>query len=222
MTGQGMSDILGVIIGLVFTVMIFSYLLGDNGLFRFAIHVFIGVAAGYTLALAISYVIWPRMLALLISGNLIVFVILLVLSLLLLAKSFPRFSSLGSPVMALLAGVGAAVIVGGVVRGTLFPQIAATANLFDLQKIGASNQPALEFCNGVFILIGVIAALAYFRFHVRTPRPAISQVSVWIGQGFIAVTLGAVFAGVYAAALAALVERLDAFVGLFRWLISGM
>jgi DNA gyrase inhibitor GyrI len=39
-----------------------------------------------------------------------------------------------------------------------------------------------------------------------------------LGQGFLAVTLGAIFAGVYAAAVAALVGRLASFQELWSWI----
>jgi hypothetical protein len=56
--------------------------------------------------------------------------------------------------------------------------------------------------------------LVYFHFGVRTQtgqparKPAWIEITGMIGQGFIAVALGAVFAGVYAAALAAFVDRM--------------
>ena len=54
-----MSDItalvdalIGPIVAMLLTVMVLSYLIGDNPLFRIASHLFIGVAAGYACALA--------------------------------------------------------------------------------------------------------------------------------------------------------------------------
>ena len=40
-------DDIGLIIGFVFTLMIFSYLLGDNFLYRLAVYVFVGFTAGF-------------------------------------------------------------------------------------------------------------------------------------------------------------------------------
>ena len=40
-------DLLSAILGLIFTLMVFSYLLDDNPLFRVAVYIFIGVSAGY-------------------------------------------------------------------------------------------------------------------------------------------------------------------------------
>jgi hypothetical protein len=46
-------EFISALIGLVLTLMIFSYLLGDNPLFRFAIYLFIGVASGYAAAVTV-------------------------------------------------------------------------------------------------------------------------------------------------------------------------
>lgn len=220
MTGLGnTADILGTFVGLVLTLLIFSYLIGDNLLFRFAIHVFIGVAAGFVMVLAFRSILAPRLLEPLLTGDLwtrIMALFPLGLSLLLLAKVFPRFSGLGSPVMALLVGVGAAVAVGGATLGTLFPQSLATVNMFDTGAVPPGETVGGMLLNGAVILLGTVTSLAYFRFHVRSPQPLWSRAISWVGQAFIAITLGVVFAGVYTAALTALIERLTAFVDFIR------
>lgn len=73
----------------------------------------------------------------------------------------------------------------------------------------------LQLVEAVFLLLGTVSTLAYFQFGARkradqAPRrhPAIDALAQ-IGQVFIAITLGALFAGVFSAALAALIERLD-------------
>jgi predicted membrane protein len=40
------GDLIWGIIGFLLSILVFSYLIGDNPLFRFAIHLFIGVSAG--------------------------------------------------------------------------------------------------------------------------------------------------------------------------------
>jgi hypothetical protein len=68
---------------------------------------------------------------------------------------------------------------------------------------------------GTFFLVGTLATLFYFNFSARKvkgkdPRPqwGLGLLSS-IGKVFIAITLGAVFAGVLTAAITALVERSD-------------
>ena len=41
------------------TLFIFSYLIGDNPLFRIAVYIFVGVSAGYVAAVACRQVLWP-------------------------------------------------------------------------------------------------------------------------------------------------------------------
>lgn len=211
-----MTNLIGAAVGLIFTLLIFSYLFGDNALFRFAIHVFIGVAAAYVAAAAFNSVIGPRLLVPLAGGpplERLMALIPLALGVLLLLKIFPRLSALGSPVMAFLVGVGAAVAVGGGVVGTLFPQAAATAG-----ALAAADLWGLF--NGAVILVGVTASLAYFHFHVRTPPPLWSRVIRGTGGVFIAAALGVVFAGVYSAALTAMIERWTFIVQFFSDLVG--
>jgi predicted membrane protein len=42
-----LADPIGAIIGFILTIMVLSYIIGDNALFRLAIHIFIGAASGY-------------------------------------------------------------------------------------------------------------------------------------------------------------------------------
>jgi hypothetical protein len=123
------------------------------------------------------------------------------LGLLLFAKLSPRYAWLGSPSMAFLVGVGAAAALGGSVLGTLFPQIQATASLASFQAF--------------VILVGTVLTLLYFQFSTlkeRSGPPWLAkaiEVMRWGGQLFIAITFGVLFAGVYSAALSALIERLN-------------
>ncbi len=54
-------EVISGFIGLILTLLVFSYLIGDNPLFRFAIYLFIGVSSGYAAFAAWQYVLWPRL-----------------------------------------------------------------------------------------------------------------------------------------------------------------
>jgi hypothetical protein len=56
-------EFVGTIIAALMTVMILSYLIGDNPLFRVATHLFIGVAAGYAGVVAWGSVIRPSLVS---------------------------------------------------------------------------------------------------------------------------------------------------------------
>ncbi|MCC6148113.1 MAG: hypothetical protein IT308_11160 [Anaerolineaceae bacterium] len=213
------QDFLWTLIGFLLTLLVFSYLLGDHFLFRLVASLFVGVAAGYAAVLLIYQVILPRLIYPFGEGGALAIlraIVPLVLGLLMLTKLFPRFSRLGNLSMGYLVGVGAAVLIGGAVIGTLSGQLRASAAGFDLHRAAlAGRSPVGALVEAVIFLFGTISALLYFQFSVRSKnnpqaaRPPLLEAIASIGKVFIAVTLGAIFAGVFAAALAALIDRLD-------------
>jgi hypothetical protein len=212
------------LVSFVLTLMILSYLVGDNPAFRVAVYIFVGASAGYAAVVAGRQVIWPRLIQPLLSGNLLA-IFPLLLGVLLLMKLSTRTARLGNISMGFLVGVGAAVAVGGAVMGTLFPQTQATFNLPSLTNLLAdintlvsnSNQPTPyleQFASGIFIIIGTISTLVYFHFGAKaTPggpqRSKLVTSLGWVGQVFIAITFGVLFAGAFTAAMTALIERLS-------------
>lgn len=212
------------LVGLFLTLIVLLYLLfGDNALFRIVTYSFIGVAAGYVLVIILFQVMLPRLYNLYTSlaggGSLVVVllgIIPFILGLLLLFKLSQRFSSIGTLPMAILVGIGAAVAIGGAVFGTLSGQIGGTIGLFSPTQSGGSLTRLVQ---GVYVLLGTISTLAYFQFSMRTRtglpdtevgvrRNVTLEVLSKVGQVFIGITLGAMFAGVYTAAISALIERL--------------
>ncbi len=202
-------------ISFLLTLMVLSYLIGDNPVFRIAIYIFIGVSAGYVAAVAWHQVLYPRLILPLLSASLgerLLLIIPLVLGLLLLLKLSPRPIGPGTLPMAFLVGVGAAVAIGGAVMGTIFPQAQASMNMLNLTNAG---QYRLErVLEGIFMLVGTVTALVYFHFGAKATatgprRGNFVRLLSWVGQIFIAITFGVLFAGVFMAALTALIERLN-------------
>ena len=213
----GMADLIGTLLGIMLTLFVFSYIFGDNVLFRVAIYLFIGVASGYAAVIAWYNVIWPQLLRPLVFGSQSerLFVLFpLALSGMLLLKISPRYTRLGNPAVAFLVGVGVATAIGGAVLGTIFPQVGASVNLFDAEGVAPGENVFAELIKGGLILFGTLVTLIYFHFGTgkspaNTPkRPEWIEWLALIGQLFIAITFGALFAGVFSAALTALIERL--------------
>lgn len=231
MAEMSLPDLVGSILGFSLTLMVFSYVFGDNALFRATIHLFIGAAAGYAAVVAWYNVTWPQLFLPLILGSQserLYALFPLVLSGLLLFKISPRLSRYGSPAVAYLVGVGAAVAVGGAVLGTIFPQTLATINLLDLEVIRQSGEtPIWLLIQALLIILGTVTTLAYFHFGARqklgdTPKRAEwIEILALIGQVFIAITLGVVLAGVFTSALTALIERVNSIADFILPLING-
>jgi hypothetical protein len=207
-----MSDALWTLVAFLLTLAVLSYAIGDNPLFRIAIYTFVGVSAGYLAVVLINHILIPKLIAPLSNPNASwgIIVIPWVLSLLLLTRLMPRLSFLGSLPLAFLVGVGAAVIINGALFGTLFGQVRAAGLSFS-----PLQQKSIGWMGGVILLFGTITTLLYFQFTSRRvpgksiSRPPWVEVAAKIGQAFIAITLGAFFAGVIQTSLTVLITRLD-------------
>ncbi|MBE0681983.1 MAG: hypothetical protein IH589_08700 [Anaerolineales bacterium] len=219
-------DLITGVISFLFTILIFSYLIGDNPLFRIAVYIFVGVSAGYVAAIAFWQVIVPRLVYPLAFGSIYekaFAAIPLLGGVFIFMKISPRLAGMARLTMAFLVGAGAAVILAGAVIGTLIPQVEATINFFDLNAAAARNISVVEAAgNGSIILAGTVFSLIYFHFGARPKadgsmhRFGLIELAAWVGRIFIGITLGAIFAGVYAAALTALIERIASLINFFN------
>lgn len=212
-------DALGGITAFLLTLMVFSYLVGDNPLYRFAIHLFIGAAAGYTAVVLIQSLIVPRLVFGTINAAsnvmndplpLVRAVVPIVLGLMLTLKLSGGVAHFGNMAMAFVVGVGAAVAVGGAISGTLFPQVQATW-INPLRGDGLNL--VLNLINTGLIILGTILTLMYFFYSAQTipggrsDRPPFLKPLAWGGQTFITIALAALYAGALAATLAIFTER---------------
>lgn len=211
-------DLISGIIGFILTLLVLSYLIGDNPLFRSAVYIFIGVSAGYAAVVVWHDVLMPKLFQPLVSADqnqLVFLVVPLLLSVSLLAKLSPGISWLGSFAMALLVGVGAATALSGAVIGTMIPQSRAAMDVFVRPTFG-------QLIEAVIMLAGTVLTLIYFQFSAkRAPdgtvkRNIVVEVLAWGGRVFIAITFGVLFAGVYMAALTAMIERLSSMINFVK------
>jgi hypothetical protein len=199
----------GMALSFFFTMAILSYLLlDDNLLFRLGAYCLVGISAGYLFAVMVQSVVIDQYLGPLLSNNIPLLIMLMIMGIPLLFRLNPRGSSLAFLPMSMLVGVGAAVVVGGSLTGTFLPQAVA------------ATEPSLltpdlwSMLENWFVLLGTLTTLAYFHFGARprggaasAPPPGVGLIA-GIGKGFLAITLGALYAGALLSALAILVERI--------------
>jgi hypothetical protein len=217
------------LLSFLFTLLILSYVVGDNSAFRAAVHAFVGISTGYIVVAVTKLVILDKLFLPLINGEQmverIILVFPLVLSFLLLGKMFAGTEWVGRPVVAFLVGVGTAAAIGGAVMGTIFPQISATAGMFDIKFSQTVGDLATNAVAGLFMLVGTITTLIYFQFTIRGKNTSTGKRGWFVGffallgQVFIVITLGVIFAGVLAASLTAFVDRVQSVINFFATLI---
>lgn len=227
-------DLIAGAISFLLTLMILSYLIGDNPLFKMAAYLFVGVASGYIAAVVFWQALYPRLFAptafALFSGSYDQGLLLVVPWLgvaLIFMKGSPRLAGMSQLALAFLVGAGAALILVGALTGTILPQVGDAINAFDLKAASARNANFFEtVASGGVALIGAASSLAYFHFGANRKadgsmkRFAAVEWLAWIGRFFVAIALGAIFAGAYAAALVAFIERFSALVLFIKTLLG--
>ncbi len=200
-------DTIGTIAGFVLTLMVFSYLLGDNLLYRIAVYVLVGLAAGYIAIVTVESVLLPWFQSTIGTGqplNAGLGMLPVLLVTLLLLKASSRLGRLGNLAIAFLVGVGTAVTLVGTLVGTLFPLIGTTGAGFNGDII-----------NLFLIFAGVICSLIYFQYILTRANPDGTRVRILpvqllsvIGQGFIVTALASLYAAAILTSLTIFSERI--------------
>lgn len=212
-----MPEVAGLVVGAVLTLLIFSYLLGDNPLYRLALHLFVGALVGYSFGIVLRDVLLKMVLAQLLIEPLAV-VVPLVLGILLLFKGFPKQAYIGNFSVAYLVGVGTAVALSGALLGTLVPQIGATGHALSLTSRAFFRAGLLD---GLLIVVGTVCTLMVTTFTARKQQglagvwAQIVRLAAGVGRIFLIFALGAAFAGAVTASLSIFVGRIQYLIDVF-------
>lgn len=215
-------------LGAVLTLLIFSYLLGDNPLYRLALHIFVGASVAFIFVIALQTVIRPALsppdttdsnIRLLWSISLVG----AILGALLLVRGVRGLSWLSNIPVVILLGVGVGVALGGAVLGTLVPQVDAATN-------PAIPEPPvmagiLKPIGQIVAVFGTASGLLVFGFTLRRPsRRIMNQLlnrGARVGRWFVLIGFGAVYGGVLAASLAFFADRVQYLIEVLEKISGG-
>jgi hypothetical protein len=224
-------DTIGLIVGAVLTALVLSYIIGDSFLFRLAVYILIGAGAAYAAAVVIFDVLLANgsdALTQFAAGNrgpLVVVGIGLLFGIMVWFKASPRLAWIGNIPMGYLIGVGAATVLGGVIIGTLGPQIVAAGT----PQTTVSGLPVEQLSPGAPLLqstgwhifltilsvVGTIVTLLSFGYYRVGRNSPMQMVNIVGRRFFLMIGLGAIFALVFMASVTLLLDRLYAIYGLF-------
>jgi hypothetical protein len=211
------TELIALLIGFILTLAIYSYVVGDNPVYRLAVHLLVGVSAAYAAVIVLRHVMLPVLIEIRLEPTSAFFwLVPLLLALFLLAKRLPLVGWLSHATLALIVGAGAAVALVGAVRGTLLPQI------------GLMGNPVIGLGPAGLILTALLTAATLLTFHFSGGQ---MQDGVWkrpfwqrgvyqIGQAVLMITFGAIFAGVLSTSLLLLTSRISYFVNQLLQFIS--
>ena len=217
---------IGLFVAGVLTLIVFSYLAGDNPAYRVTQHLFVGLTAGYVFVVAYHHVLLPKVVlpvrGAVEQGSAPPFMVVLaaLFGVLMLLRLARPTSWLATFPIGLVVGAGAALALIGAIAGTLIPQSLATADT--LWRVDASVG---DLIGQWVIVVGVIAVLTSFSvFGFSAARDSTGPVVVALrrsGRWLLMLSLGALFASVAASRFALLADRVSFLAGDWLLVISG-
>lgn len=237
MLQAGWTDAAGLWIGFVFTLLIFSLLLGDHLLARFAQYVLVGTVLGYAVIVTWQSILSSPLITALRSDpdpapwNWIPVGLATIMAIAGLDRIVAQgrtteatpawrcaLRAIGSIPALTLVAVGAAVALVGAVQGTLTPQFLHTA------RTGLKwGTPPAEFATGVLTLLLTIATLIFFVIDADRHLPSqpgwvqrLVRGWIWLGQRALWLAAGALFARLFASRLSLFLAELAYWTQIFQ------
>ncbi|MBM3278383.1 MAG: hypothetical protein FJY95_09915 [Candidatus Handelsmanbacteria bacterium] len=194
---------LGVITAAGFSLALYSFLYQDNPLFKFAEHVYVGVAAAYTFGQVWFPTLYSELIAS-FAGQAngapasAWLAAPALLGLLMMTRVSRRWGWLSRYAFAFVVGLGAGLTIPRTISAFLLSQIEPT-----IRPLSWS----IEGFNLLIILIGVVSVLIYFFFSVEHTGVVgrVSRVGIW----FLMVSFGASFGYTIMARLSLLIGRVS-------------
>lgn len=175
------------------TVFVYSYLYKENLFYQLTEHLYVGVAAGYTVTIAwtnIKSSVWQPLTA---KGDYLVLVPA--------ALGLMLFAPFVSPSLKWVKRIPIAVIIG---IGTALTLRSTVIAQFTTQL--RASIVTLNSVDSVIVLVGTLATLSYFFFTFK--QNAVLHTTSEIGKWVIMVTFGAAFGSGIMGRLSLLIDRI--------------
>lgn len=177
----------------VLTLAIYTILVGDNPIYKFAEHLLLGLTIGYSLVVTVKSILIPQAITPLADGN-VPAIIPVVLGSVMFLRIHPKLSGWSQIPLALLIGAGAGASIPAMMQARVLKQASAT--------ISGSGS-----VDGVIILLGVLVTLMYFVF--TKPHSGAWGRAAVAGRYFMMIFFGATFAYTVMSRMALLIGRLE-------------
>lgn len=210
-------EILGLWIQALLTFAILSFLIGDNPVYKFAEHVFVGISAAYGVVIVWQQALLPLLVFKLFpqigpeGGGEADYLVLIpgILGFLMLSRFVPRYDWLSRYPIAFIVGLYSGASIPTTAQYILVKQLGAT-----MKPVWAAGNVnwALALSNLV-VIIGVICTLSYFYFS--RPHEGALGVGSKIGIWFLMLAFGAGFGNTVMARMSLLIGRVEFLI--FDW-----
>ncbi len=186
------------------TLCVFSFLYRDNPFYRFAEHLFVGVAASYLVVVQYQNVLVPNVWLPLTApkqsaGSIVLAVIPAVFGILMLSRVWERMAGPARWAIAFYVGVYSGIAVPGYLQAQIFAQLNDAVKPFAPGLRGAVDSS--------LVLIGLLTVLAYFFFSA--PHRGVHGAGARVGIWFLMIAFGASFGYTVMARVSLLISRVQ-------------
>ena len=215
------TEVIGIWLAALLTLAIYSFLYGDNPVYKVAEHIFVGVSAAYGAALTYHLAIIPKLYNPLFRPDLVpdidepqyILIIPGLLGLLIFSRFIPRYDWLSRWPIAFIMGLYAGLSIPRVIQTNILQQMQAT--IAPVLPVDAGGQYLLfSGFENLLLIVGVVCTLAYFYFSLphRGVMGGLSRVGIW----FLMIGFGAGFGNTVMARISLLIGRIQFL--LYEWL----
>ena len=184
---------LGVWIAALLTLCILSFLYKDNPFYKFAEHLFVGVSAGYVVALTYHNIFIPNLYVPLFRQGDYILIIPLILGIMMVLRLLPKVGWISRWPLAFIVGVTAGISLITYLQTDALVQIRETLRPFNT-------------LGNIVIAIGVLTGLTYFFFSKE--HKGVFGKTAKVGIWFLMVTFGASFGYTVMARISLLIGRM--------------
>jgi len=210
-----LADLLGLWLAAFLTLAIYSFLYGDNPVYKFAEHLFVGVSAGYGVVIVyyesvikdmIDPLLRPERAGLDHPNYWVILPVLL--GLMILARFWRRYDWLSRWPIAFVMGLGAGASIPSTVQAYLIVQLRETIRPLWAPEAGQSLAAAAWSSFGNILLAGgLLCTLSYFYFSRE--QKGVLKVASRVGMWFLMVAFGAGFGNTVMARMSLLIGRVE-------------
>jgi len=202
-----MYEIIGIWVAAIFTLAIYSFLYKENPLYRLAEHLVVGISMGYSIVIAYTRVLLPRLIEPLAAGENWLLIIPGLLGILYITRFFPKIAWLSRYPIAFVMGTAMGVGFPLSMKALVLRQLEAT-----MLPVYSSGMSIDLVIGNVILILGTLAALIYFFFskpHKGWFFGTGSRIGIWV----IMVGFGATFGFTVMGRISLLIGRIQFLLG---------
>ena len=204
-------EVIGIWLGALLSLSLYSFLYKDNPFYKFAEHLFVGMSAGYWVIYTIMNVLVPNWWQNMVPATGCfqpIWVIPGVLGLFMLFRLIPKLSSYSRLSLALIVGTGAGLSMTAMLQTNALAQVHGT-----IISLGTGGG-WFDWVSNIIMVTGVVCGLVYFFFS--KPHEGVIGGAANIGITLLMVAFGASFGYTVMARISLLIGQTQFL--LFDWL----